>query len=269
MRKVVDTVADLPNLLYEVANESSGGGSVDQSFVDALGLSGPVDWGDSTAWQYWVIDFVRRYEWQKGYERHPIGMTMQVPVPDQASVNEVLWNSPADWISPGDDEEIMGGRWVRNPPENQGRKVVLSDTDHYAPGGGDALWAWKTFLRGHHPLLMDYGIIDVVHPLDQEWGVPSYESLEPARYAMGDTVRFASHIQLIAMTPRSDLSSTSYALANPGKEYLVLQPSEEPSPCTVTLESGTYTLEWLSISLRQRESDGEKRVGFLPEGRVE
>src|SRR5579884_2239031 len=105
LRKVVDTVADLPNVLYEVANESSGGGSVDQSFVDALGLSAPLDWGDSTTWQYWVMDFVRSYEQQKGYERHPIGMTMQVPVPDQASVNEVLWNSSADWISPGYDDE--------------------------------------------------------------------------------------------------------------------------------------------------------------------
>jgi hypothetical protein len=260
LRKVVDTVADLPNVLYEVANESSGGGSVDHSFIEALGLSGPVDWGDSTVWQYWVIDFVRCYEQQKGYERHPIGMTMQVPVSDQASVNDGLWNSPADWISPGYDDEIMSGRWVTNPPENQGRKVVLSDTDHYAPGGGDALWAWKTFLRGHHPILMDYGIIDIVHPLNPELGVPSYESLEPARYAMGDTLRFASRIRLIAMTPRSDLSSTSYVLANPGKEYLVLQPNEGVSPFTVKLELGTYTVEWFSISLRQTESDGEKIV---------
>lgn len=255
MRKVVDTVADLPNVLYEVANESSGGGSVDQSFVDALGLSGPVDWGDSTAWQYWVIDFVRRYEQQKGYERHPIGMTMQFPVPDQASVNDVLWNSPADWISPGYDDEIPNGRWVTNPPANQGGKVVLSDTDHYAPGGGDALWAWKTFLRGHHPILMDYGIIDVVHPLDPELGVPSYESLEPARYAMGDTLRFASRIRLIAMEPRSDLGSTGYILAHPGKEYLVLQPDESASPFTVTLEPGIYSAEWFSISSRQAISD--------------
>jgi len=260
MRKVVDTVADLPNVLYEVANESSGGGPVDQSFADALGLSGPIDWGDSTAWQYWVMDFVRRYEQQKGYERHLIGMTMQVPVPNQATVNETLWNSSADWISPGYEDEIFNGQWVTNPPENQGKKVVLSDTDHYAPGGGDALWAWKTFLRGHHPILMDYGIIDVVHPLDPELGVPSYESLEPARYAMGDTLRFAARMRLISMEPRSDLSSTSYALANPGKEYLVLQPNEGVSPFTVKLESGTYAVEWLSISLRQTESDGEKIV---------
>src|SRR5215510_12475505 len=31
IRKVVDTVADLPNVLYEVANESSGGGSIDRT----------------------------------------------------------------------------------------------------------------------------------------------------------------------------------------------------------------------------------------------
>ena len=38
IRKVVDTVHDLPNVLWEVANESSGDGSVDQEFADFLGL---------------------------------------------------------------------------------------------------------------------------------------------------------------------------------------------------------------------------------------
>ena len=49
---------------------------------------------------------------------------------------------------------------------------MITDTDHYAPGKGDALWAWKSFLRGHHPILMDFGIIDVVNPLDPSLGVP-------------------------------------------------------------------------------------------------
>jgi hypothetical protein len=34
---VVDAVHDLPNVLYEVANESSGGGAVDESFASAHG----------------------------------------------------------------------------------------------------------------------------------------------------------------------------------------------------------------------------------------
>jgi hypothetical protein len=284
IRKVIDTVADLPNVLYEVANESVGGGHVDQTFADVLGLSEIPSWGDSTAWQYWVIEFVKQYEQQMGYPQHPIGMTMQFPVPDQSAVNAVLSNSPADWISPGDDEifvpgeypeneaERLASRWFTNPPEHVGGKVVLTDTDHYAAGRGDALWAWKSFLRGHHPILMDFGIINVSSPLDPSLGVPSYESFELARYAMGDTLRFASRMRLIAMAPRSDLSSTGYALAHPGTEYLVLQPNELAPPFTVTLESGIYTVEWFSVTSRQTVSDGEISVEssgtitFTPKG---
>ena len=58
--------------------------------------------------------------------------------------------------------------------------VVITDTDHYAPGRGDALWAWKSFVRGHHPILMDFGIIDVVHHLDPSLGVPPCEAFEAA-----------------------------------------------------------------------------------------
>jgi hypothetical protein len=271
MRKVVDTVADLPNVLYEVANESSGGGHVDRAFADVLGLSDVPTWGDSTAWQYWVIAFVKQYEQQRGYDQHPIGMTMQFPVPDQSKVNEVLWNSPVDWISPGDDEVFVAGeypdeasrpasRWLTNPPENVGTRVVLTDTDHYAAGRGDALWAWKSFLRGHHPILMDFGIINVTNPLDPSFGVPSYESFEPARYAMGDTLSFASRMKLIEMEPRSDLSSTGYVLANPGEEYLLLQPREVAEPFTVTLEAGTYTVEWFNITSRELEASGSVSV---------
>jgi hypothetical protein len=88
--KVIDTIQDLPNVLYEVANESSGGGSVDAEFLQAIDLSEPPDWGDSTGWQYWVIDLVKSYEEQMGYAKHPVGMTMQYPVPDQSRVNDVL-----------------------------------------------------------------------------------------------------------------------------------------------------------------------------------
>src|SRR5215211_1661843 len=76
VRKVVDTVQDLPNVLYEVANESSGDGRLDERMAAALGLT-DLDAGDSTAWQYWVMDVVRRRERERGYDEHPIGMTMQ------------------------------------------------------------------------------------------------------------------------------------------------------------------------------------------------
>jgi hypothetical protein len=255
LRKVVDTVHDLPNVLYEVANESSGQDAEAVQFPGMPPLPGPI--GDSTRWQHWVIEFVRRHERRQGYDSHPIGMTMQFPVPDQAKVNDRLFHGPADWVSPGFDDVAQPGgaqqsRWFTDPPPNDGTKVVISDTDHYAPGAGDALWAWKSFLRGHNPILMDFGIIDVVHPLDPSLGVPSYESLEPARYAMGDTLQFAQRIRLTTMQPRGDLSSTGYALANPGEEYLILQPAELADPFTVTMHPGTYSAQWYAVNSRQR-----------------
>jgi hypothetical protein len=79
----------------------------------------------------------------------------------------------------------------------------------------------------------------------------SYAAFEPARYAMGDTLRFAERMHLIEMQPRADLSSTGYALANPGQEYLVLQPDAAAGRITVRLEPGTYATEWFSIQDRQ------------------
>jgi hypothetical protein len=281
IRKVVDTLHDLPNLLWEVANESSGGGRVDPVFAEALGLAGTPGWGDSTAWQYWVIDHVRQYEEEMGYDRHPIGMTMQFPVPEQTKVNDPLVDSRAEWISPGYDDEIFadGGhpmapgspqsRWLEDPPAADGRKVVISDTDHYAPGRGDALWAWKSFLRGHHPILMDFGIIGGVNPSDPSAGGPmSYAAYEPARYAMGDTLRFARRMNLIEMQPRGTLSSTGYALANPGEEYLVLQPSTTADPFTMRLAAGTYAVEWFGVDTRRTMGadevtvEREENIGF-------
>ncbi len=260
IRKVVDTVQDLPNVLYEVANESSGGGSVEETeFLGAIGLSEPPDWGDSTHWQYWVIEYVKRYEVEMRYAKHPVGMTMQYPVPDQSKVNDVLFDSPADWISPGfDDVEspMQTSRWLADPPANDGTKVIISDTDHYSPMKSDALWAWKTFLRGHNPILYDLGIVTGVNPPDPTSGSPSFASLEGARYAMGDTLRFARKIDLARMEPRGDLSSTGYALTNPGEEYLVLQPDETAEPFTVRLEANSYFVRWHSVGSRETKDAG-------------
>ncbi len=258
IRRVVDAVHDLPNVLYEVVNESSGGGVVDNNFARMLGLGAPPNWGNSTEWQYWVIDVVKRHERQQRYVSHPIGMTMQFPVADQTKVNDPLFASRAEWISPGyDDSMFTGGRhpmapgappsrWYDDPPAADGKKVILTDTDHYAPGKGDALWAWKAFVRGHQPILMDFGLIGGVNPSD-----PGFQAFEAARFAMGDTRRYAERIRLIDMLPLGALSSTGYALANPGREYLILQPSATADPFTVVLEAGTYTVEWFDVASRK------------------
>jgi hypothetical protein len=275
IRKVVDTLHDLPNVLWEVANESTGDGVVTQEVAQFLGMEEPPEWGDSTAWQYWVIDVVKRHEADRGYDTHPIGMTMQFPVADQTKVNEPLLRSGADWISPGYDDEIFTegrhpmapgappSRWFADPPVADGAKVSITDTDHYAPGKGDALWAWKSFLRGHHPILMDFGLIDGLEPKgssgDAAVGVPPFEFFEPARWAMGDTRHLAERIGLIDMEPRRDTASTGYALVNEGKEYVILEPAGEDRRVTVTLPAGRYAVEWFGVNSREtRTADALK-----------
>jgi hypothetical protein len=281
IHKVVDTLHDLPNVLWEVANESSGGGAVEPDFLQALGLPADADWGDSTDWQYWVIDVVRKHEADRGYETHPIGMTMQFPVRSQTRVNDPLFEGGADWISPGYDDEVFaeGGhpmepgspqsRWLEDPPPADGRKVVVTDTDHYAPGRGDALWAWKSFLRGHYPILMDFGLLFGVNPPDPAAGGPmSFDAFEPARWAMGDTARFAERMDLVRMEPLVDVSTTGYALANPGSEYLVLAP--EGGELSVRLLRGRYLVEWFGVETRETvaaeavTTERDAEVGFGP-----
>jgi hypothetical protein len=275
VRKVVDTLHDLPNVLWEVANESTGDGSVSQEFADFLGMAQVPRWDDSTQWQYWVIEVVKRHESERGYPVHPIGITMQFPVAEQTRVNEPLLHSRADWISPGYDDEIFAGgghpmapgsppsRWFADPPVADGAKVIISDTDHYAPGQGDALWAWKSFLRGHHPILMDFGLIGGLEPTGgspADTGEPPFESYEPARWAMGDTRRYAERMNLIAMQPRLDVASTGYALVDAGSEYLVLEPHGDGRVLSVDLAPGSYTVEWFDVAARETSAAAPRTV---------
>jgi hypothetical protein len=105
---------------------------------------------------------------------------------------------------------------------------------------------------------MDFGIIDVANPLDPSTGVPPTEAFEPGRLAMGDTRRYAERMHLAATEPRGDLASTTFALANPGREYLVLQP--EGSAFTVALEPGTYRVEWFAVDARATAADDDVTV---------
>jgi hypothetical protein len=236
IEKTLATVHDLANVLYEVANESVGDPRSEE--------------GDSTEWQYLVVAYVKQVEAERGYVSHPVGMTFQYP---DASANANLFDGPADWVSPGFTRAVADDPWYLDPPPNDGRKVVISDTDHYAAGRADPVWAWKTFLRGHHPILMDYGIIDVAEPLPEIPGrLPAYDFFEPTRDAMGATRRLADRLPLGAMEPCGELSSTGYALADPGRAYVVLILDAGRQPLTVELEPGAYACGWSSIDGRDQ-----------------
>ncbi len=127
VRKVIDTVNNLDNVLYEVCNEA-----------------GPY----STEWQYHIIRYVKEYEASKP-KRHLVGMTFQY----RGGSNATLFNSPADWISPNPGD---GNEYRENPPADNKGKVVVNDTDHlWGHTGGDAVWVWKSFCRGLNVLFME------------------------------------------------------------------------------------------------------------------
>jgi hypothetical protein len=59
---------------------------------------------------------------------------------------------------------------------------------------------------------------------------------------MGHTALYARRLDLAAMSPRGELSSTGCCLAHPGSEYLIFQPADDTF--TVELQEGTYAVEW-------------------------
>lgn len=236
--KLIDTVNDLDNVLYEITNES-----------------GPA----STAWQYHFIDFIHAYERTKP-RQHPVGMTYQY----EGGKNADLYASRADWISPNCEPEL-----VKDPPVADGSKVVVFDTDHgygwqdLRRDGPDLhrAWAWKCFLRGNHTLFMDPYLAAPkgksaprnrplgVNPADPYFGLAPDPYYEPLRLAMGDTRRYAEKIDLARMSPRPELASTGYCLAAPGREYLVYA-APGPAAFTVQLATGTYAYEWYDTAAR-------------------
>jgi len=218
VRKLIDTVNGLDNVLYEISNENHP---------------------PSTEWQYHIIRYIKKYEKNKP-KQHPVGMTFQY----RGGKNETLFKSPADWISPNGE-----GGYRDNPPAADGRKVVLNDTDHLWGIGGNQAWVWKSFLRGHNPLFMDpYDGVVLGNKSDPRW--------DPIRRSLGYTRRYAEKMDLAATRPRNDLASTKYCLANPGKEYLVYNPSADDAAVTVNLKAGEYNYEWLNPDSGKTESTG-------------
>ncbi|MFH1266863.1 MAG: DUF6298 domain-containing protein [Planctomycetota bacterium] len=224
VRKVVDTVNDLDNVLYEVSNENHP---------------------PSTEWQYHVIDYVREYERKKA-KRHPIGMTFQY----KAGSNRTLFDSPADWISPNPE-----GGYRDNPPAADGRKVILSDTDHLWGIGGNQAWVWKSFLRGLNPIFMDpYDGLVLGNRFDPKW--------DPIRKGLGYTLRLAQEMDLAAMTPQNGLASSGYCLAHAaaGGEYLVYLPKGGEVSVDLSATPGGLDVQWVN------PTDGTSKAAGTTQG---
>jgi hypothetical protein len=226
VQRVINIVNESDFVLYEIANEC-------HSY--------------STEWQYHMINLIKEIE--KGMaKQHPVGMTFQY----RGGSNQVLFESPADWISPNPD-----GGYRDDPPAAEGTKVIITDTDHLWGIGGNASWVWKSFLRGLNPIFMD--------PYDQRVLAGSYNPswVEPLRKSLGLSKLVADNLGLNNMTPDTTIASTTYCLADPGETYLVYLPDTSQVSIDLHGIAGRFTCSWFDpdtgsfVGAEEREGGGK------------
>ncbi|MGD9850946.1 MAG: DUF6298 domain-containing protein [Nitrospirales bacterium] len=238
VKKVIDTVGDLDNVLYEISNESV-----------ATEIPGKCHHITRVRdWSYHLIDLIHRYEQEKGYGPHPVGLSGYRPIPGDPPLrktNPLLVASPAEYISPSGSPWSGDEAWKHDPPAATGDKVIIADTDHIQPdkhgGPGIRSWEWRAFTRGHNLNAVDG---------DPQQGVNWFSSGDSK--TMQAMARYVKMVHLVSMRPYPDLSSTTYCLADPGHAYIVYQPlkgaesAQTGQLIQLHLKDGEYEYEWFN-----------------------
>jgi hypothetical protein len=248
VKKVIDTLNDLPNVLWIVSQEA------------------PVD---STWWNNHLITFVHAYEAGKP-RQHPVGYGAL-----DGGTDDVLLNSDADWIAPA-------ARISPTSSCGRGRprcKVNINDSDHSYWGmwndspQANRNYFWTNFTNGNQTLFMDPYVVfypreNRNHCLSPMNGVCSRPDArwEDVRATMGLIRGCADRMNLAEMTPQGDLTSTGHALgsaAGARPELLVYAPSG--GRFTVDLSSvpssRKLAVEWLNPATGEKISKGTISAG--------
>lgn len=220
VRRVVEAVSDLDNVLYEIANEG-----------------GP----HSHQWQEHMIALIRSSEAATG-RRHPVGRTGGM-----GDANGSIHTSSADWVAPDAfavDGQAMGYRTGHytygSGPHEAGDRPILLDTDHLWGVGGDVTWAWKSFCRGYNILYMDpwndqpAAFFD--HP---RWPARADVGL---RREMGVIHKVSERIDLAAAQPMDEVASSGYCLGVPGRQLVAFQPAA--ASISLRLGAADWELTW-------------------------
>jgi hypothetical protein len=216
--RVVDTLNDLDNVLYEISNEG---------------------YASSAEWQRRLVDVIRGREATMP-KQHPIGMTcLWSSRPNES--NHALAASLTEWISPDTTDRIGWPAGPNDPPPAMATKVSILDSDHWFVNElyGDAhlgrSWVWKAFCRGYNTWLMEHlppvSVVGLALTVED----PGYVA---SRTAMRHTRRYAERMELAAAAP----SPVGYCLANPGVEYLAYRPPG--GALHLRVPAGRYDAEW-------------------------
>jgi hypothetical protein len=210
--KVVKTLAGIDGVIFEVGNEM------------------PIA---SAPFQYQVIKHL------KAVSSAPAGMSAhgdwQLNNGKYGGAYAELAGNPGEWLAPGWEGQNV---FVNDPPVERA-KIIFNDTDHTLGWKLPTLdWIWRAFTRGQHLILMDSYVPD-----EYPDRAGRRDDIARLRRNLGYTVDYARRMQLADMAPRPDLTSSGYALAAPGEEYLVFK--RGGGLFSVALETGSYAVEWL------------------------
>jgi hypothetical protein len=241
VKKIIDTLNDLPNVLWIVSEEAPS---------------------QSKWWNSHLIDFARSYEAAKPVQ-HPIGYGAL-----DGNNDSVLFDSDADWIAPGarfPQSRLRDS--VDQPTANCGKghppcKVIINDTDHsYFGMWNDTAqvnrnFFWINFTSGNQTIFMDPYVVYYprenrnlcLSPLNGICSEP-----DPRWYGVRDTIGFiryyAERMNLAAMTAQGTLSSTGHALANTdptGAEFLIYSPDGSNFTVNLSGNESQFAVEWMN-----------------------
>ena len=235
VEKVIDTLNDLPNVLWIVSQEAPKG---------------------SAWWNSHQIAHVRGYESKKP-QRHPIGYGAPIGARDS-----VIYDSDADWVAPAARLSPVTSCGTGKPA----CKVNVNDSDHSYFGMWNDTpqknrnYAWQNFMTGNQVLFMDPYVVYYpregrnlcVSPTNIICSGPD-NRYENFRKNLGYILNYSRKLNLAKVTPQKSLCSTGYCLAQTpsvGAEYLVYAPSGGPFTINLSAMSGSRKLasEWFNPS---------------------
>jgi hypothetical protein len=241
VKKIIDTLNDLPNVLWIVSEEAPS---------------------RSKWWNSHLIAFARSYEAAKPVQ-HPIGYGALDDFKDS-----VLLDSDADWIAPGARipqfplRDFVDRRnancWKGEPP----CKVIVNDSDHSYfgmwndPAQVNRNFFWINFTTGNQTLFMDPYV--VYYPrenrnlcLSPRNGICSVP--DPRWDGVRDTIGFIRYyterMNPAAMKAQGTLSSTGHALANTNStsaEFLIYSPDGGSFTVNLSGNEGQFAVEWMN-----------------------
>lgn len=246
VKKVIDTLNDLPNVLWIVSEEAPR---------------------ESSWWNSHVIAFTRSYEAGKPLQ-HPIGYGVL-----EDNKDATIINSNADWIAPAARISPTTSCGSGHPR----CKVNINDSDHsYFGMWNDSPQAnrnyfWINFTNGNQTLFMDPYV--VYYPREKRNLCPApvngIGSGPDARWnnvrdTMGYIRGYADRMDLAAMTPQAKLSSTGHALASANSanpEFLVYAPRGGSFTVNLSNNTGRFAVEWMNAATGAKCAGADENGG--------